>query len=98
MSSLNHPHPGQILMEDVVKPLNLSVNEAAKKFGMPPNYFSLVLNGKVGISSDLAIRLEMNGISTARFWVALQSEYDLEQTKKHKRPTTPRFVKDLSCD
>lgn len=81
MNKLNHPHPGTTLRDLVIEPLDLSVSEAAKQFSMSPDYFSLVLNGKAGISPDLAIRLEMAGISTARLWVELQSEYDLEQAK-----------------
>lgn len=46
--------------------------------------FSRVINAKAGISPDLAIRLETAGISSARFWIALQAEYDLEKAKQPK--------------
>lgn len=96
MSSLNHPHPGTTIRDLVIEPLGLSVTEAAKKLSMSRSALSRVLNGKAGISPDLAIRLEMAGISTARFWIALQSEYDLEQAKKHKQPTIMRLMEDVS--
>ena len=62
----NPPHPGELLREDVMAALGLSVTEAAERLGM-----SRVLNGKAGISPDLALRLERAGASTARMWLAM---------------------------
>jgi len=75
----NHPHPGEILREDVLEPLGLSVTEAATRLGMARVSLSRVLNGKAGISPDLAVRLERAGVSTARFWLNLLSNYKLQQ-------------------
>ncbi|AEC18772.1 virulence-associated protein, putative [Pusillimonas sp. T7-7] len=96
MSKLNHPHPGTTIRDQVIEPLGLSVSDAAERLGMSRTAFSRVLNGKAAISADLAIRLEMAGISTARFWVALQSEYDLEQAKQHKQPKVERLMEDIA--
>ena len=96
MSRLNHPHPGSTLRDQVIEPLQLSVSEAAQKLGMSRTALSRVLNGKAGISPDLAIRLEMAGISTARFWSALQTEYDLAQARQHKQPHVDRLMPDLA--
>jgi addiction module HigA family antidote len=74
MNVLNHPHPGETLRDQVIEPLHMTVSEAAQKLGMSRPALSRVLNGKAGISSDLAIRLEMAGISTARFWTSLQAQ------------------------
>lgn len=82
----NHPHPGELLKEDVITPLELSVKEAAERLGISRVSLSRVLNGKAGISPDLALRLEEAGISTARFWMSLQSNYELEQASKRDRP------------
>jgi addiction module HigA family antidote len=82
----NPPHPGETLKEDVLAPLGLSVKEAAERLGMSRVAFSRVLNGRSGISPDLAIRLEQAGVSTARFWVALQAQYDLAQALQHDQP------------
>lgn len=82
MDMMNHPHPGMILREEVLKPLNLSVGEAAEHLGMARASISRVVNGRSAISYDLAIRLEAAGVSTARFWTALQCEYDLEKARK----------------
>lgn len=92
MSKLNLPHPGTTIREQVIEPLGLSISEAAAKLGMSRTAFSRVLNGKAGISADLAIRLEMAGISTARFWMALQADYDLEIAKQRKQPDIERLA------
>lgn len=75
MNVLNHPHPGETLRDQVIEPLHMTVSEAAQKLGMSRPALSRVLNGKAGISPDLAIRLEMAGISTARFWTSLQAQH-----------------------
>lgn len=82
MDALNHPHPGTTLREEVIEPLHLTVTDAAEKLGVSRNAFSRVLNGHAAISVELAIRLEAAGISTARFWTALQCEYDLAKAQQ----------------
>ena len=82
----NPPHPGEMLREDVLLPLGLAVTEAAGRLGMSRVALSRVLNGRAGISPDLAIRLERAGISSARFWITLQAHYDLAQALKHDQP------------
>ena len=82
----NHPHPGELLKEDVLDPLGLSISEAAERLGMARGSLSRVVNGRTGISSDLAVRLERAGVSTARFWMTLQANYELEQATKRKQP------------
>lgn len=80
------PHPGEMIREDVIKPLNLSVTDAAKHFSMSRVAFSRVLNGHAAISPDLAIRLEMAGVSTARAWLAMQLNFDLARARAHPQP------------
>lgn len=82
----NPPHPGELLREDVLIPFGLAVTEAAGRLSMSRVALSRVLNGHAGISPDLAIRLERAGVSTARFWVTLQANYDLAQALKHDQP------------
>lgn len=82
----NHPHPGELLREDVIAPLGLAVTEAAERLGMSRVALSRVLNGRAGISPDLAIRLERAGVSTARFWMALQANYELSRALEHEQP------------
>lgn len=69
----SHPHPGELLREDVLVPLGIRVTDAAQRLGLARNTLSRIINGRTGISPDLAIRLELAGVGTARFWMALQT-------------------------
>ena len=82
----NHPHPGELLREDVLKPLAIEVAEAARRLGMSRSSLSRVLHGHNGISPDLAVRLERAGVSTARFWMNLQTNYELSQAEQRTQP------------
>lgn len=82
----NHPHPGELLREDVLLPLGIEVTDAAQRLGMSRTTLSRVINGRAGISPDLAIRLERAGVSTARFWMTLQTNYELAQAEQRKQP------------
>jgi antitoxin HigA-1 len=82
----NHPHPGEMLREDVLTPLGLGVTESAERLGVSRVTLSRVLNGRAGISPELALRLERAGVSTARFWITLQANYDLSQAMRRKLP------------
>jgi addiction module HigA family antidote len=82
----NHPHPGELLREDVLKPLGIGVTDAAERLGMSRVALSRILNGRAAISPDVAIRLERAGVSTARFWMTLQANYDLSQAAARKQP------------
>nr|MBH1358817.1 HigA family addiction module antidote protein [Stenotrophomonas maltophilia] len=82
----HHPHPGETINAMVFDPMDLSVTEAAERLAMSRVALSRVLNGKAGISPDLAIRLEMAGVSTAAFWMGLQSSYDLWLARQHEQP------------
>lgn len=82
----NPPHPGEVLREDVIAPLGLSVTDAADRLAMSRVALSRVLNGKAGISPDLAVRLEQAGAGTAQAWVAMQVNYDLWQALQHEQP------------
>ncbi len=83
----NPPHPGETLREDVLPALRLTVTQAASELGINRVTLSRVLNGKAGISIDLALRLEawLDGPS-AESWLKGQLAYDLWQAEQH-RPT-----------
>lgn len=72
-----HPHPGELLREDVLVPLGIEVTDAAQRLGIARTTLSRVINGNSGISPDLACRLELAGVSTARFWMTMQANYEL---------------------
>jgi addiction module HigA family antidote len=77
----NHPHPGEILREDVLLPLDIDVTDAAERLGVARSTLSRVLNGRSGISPVLALRLEKAGVSTAKFWMTLQTNYELSEVE-----------------
>lgn len=87
----NPPHPGELLRDEVIGALDLSVTEAASRLAMSRVALSRVLNGKAGISPDLAVRLEQAGASTARAWLAMQVNYDLWCAMQHKQPPVRRL-------
>lgn len=78
----NPPHPGELLREEVIVELGLSVTEVAERLGMSRVALSRVLNTRAAISPDLAIRLERAGVSTAKAWLTMQLNYDLAQALK----------------
>ena len=86
------PHPGLMIRNDVLEPLGLGVTAAAAKLGMSRVALSRVTNGRAGISPDLAIRLERAGISTARFWMTLQANYDLAAALRRTQPNVEKFA------
>lgn len=82
----NPPHPGETLREDVLPALGLSVTQAAKELGINRVTLSRILNGKAGISVDLALRLEawLDGPS-AESWLKGQLAHDLWQAEQRCR-------------
>lgn len=82
----NPPHPGELLREEVLGPLGIKVTEAAQRLGMSRTTPSRVIHGRAGISPDLAVRLERAGVSTARFWITLQANYELAQAEQRRQP------------
>jgi addiction module HigA family antidote len=85
-----------MLRELVFEPLKLTVTEAAEKLGVSRVTLSRVTNERAGISVELAIRLEKAGVSTARFWLNLQTNYELSKALKDQRrlKVTPLQVVD----
>jgi len=76
------PHPGEIIREDCLKPLNLTVKEAAEGLGITRKALSSILNGHAGISAQMALRLTQAFGSTPETWLAMQMQYDLWQAKQ----------------
>jgi addiction module HigA family antidote len=74
-------HPGELLREDVLGELGLSVAEAARRLGVSRVALSRVLHGHAGVTPALALRLEAAGVSSAEFWLRLQAAYDLAQAR-----------------
>jgi addiction module HigA family antidote len=81
MEMFNPPHPGEIIREDCLKPLELTVTEAALRLGVSRQSMSELINGRNGVSADMALRLEKAGWSTALSWLRNQAAYDLWQAR-----------------
>ena len=73
----NPPHPGQVIREFCVEPLNLTVTDAAKALGVTRKTLSTLLNGRAGISPEMAIRLSKVFGRTPEGWLRLQLQFDL---------------------
>ena len=73
----NPPHPGEVVREFCIKPLSLSVTEAAKGLGVSRTALSELLNGRRGISPEMAIRLSVAFGGSAESWITQQAQYDL---------------------
>lgn len=71
-------HPGEILCEDLMAPLGLSINRLARDLHVPVNRVSEIVNGRRGITADTALRLARYFGSTPELWLNLQSSYDLQ--------------------
>jgi antitoxin HigA-1 len=74
-------HPGEILYEDLMKPLGLSQNKLAEELGVDPGRINQIVTGRRGITADTALRLARHFGTTPEFWMNLQSRYDLEVAK-----------------
>ncbi len=75
----NPPHPGEILKYDYMEPLNLKVTSLAKSLHISRKSLSQIINGKAGISPDMAIRLSKAFQTTPIYWLGMQEEYALAQ-------------------
>ncbi len=84
----NPPHPGRVIKELCLDPLGLSVTEAAKGLGVSRKTLSAILNGRAGISPEMAVRLSIAFNTSSESWINQQSQYDLwhaEQGRKQLR-------------
>src|SRR5213080_2296859 len=86
----NPPHPGEILRTLCLEPLGITVTDAAQALGVSRKTLSSILNGRTGISPEMAVRLSIAFATTGESWLNQQTQYDLwhaEQTRKQLRVT-----------
>jgi addiction module HigA family antidote len=81
----NPPHPGEIIRELCLEPLELSVTEAAEGLGVSRKTLSAILNGHAGISPEMALRLSIAFDTTPESWLNQQNQYDLWRAKKARK-------------
>jgi len=95
----NPPHPGQSVRYDCIEPLGLTITEAADVLGVTRQTLNNLVNGKSGISADMAIRLAKAFGSDAETWLRLQMAYDLAQARQREgeikvKPVTRRKLQE----
>lgn len=82
MKRLRNIHPGEVLLEEFLKPMDLSQNAIARAIGVPPRRINEIVLGKRGITADTAIRLAKHLGTSEQFWMGLQADYDLEEARR----------------
>lgn len=85
MQMYNPPHPGEILKELCLEPLELTVTRAAEALGVSRKTLSAILNGRAGISPEMAIRLSMAFDTSAESWLNQQTQYDLWLARQNQQ-------------
>jgi addiction module HigA family antidote len=85
MKMHNPPHPGKVLRELCLEPLGLTVTDAAKALGVSRKTLSSILNGRAGVSPEMAVRLSIAFDTTAESWLNQQVQYDLWQAEQKRR-------------
>jgi len=85
MQMHNPPHPGEIIKELCLEPLGLTVTRAAEALGISRKTLSAILNGRAGISPEMAIRLSIAFDTSAESWLYQQTQYDLWLARQNQR-------------
>ena len=94
--SIPPPHPGETILEDILKPLGMSVNQLARALGVTAARLNDIVRGRRGITADTALRLARYLGTSAEFWLGLQLEYDLRVARQAKQKDIERAVRPRS--
>ena len=82
MKKLPNIHPGEVLLEEFLKPMDISQNRLARAMGVPPRRINEIVHGKRAVTAGTAIRLALALGTSAQLWMGLQADFDLEEAKK----------------
>jgi addiction module HigA family antidote len=93
MNILANVHPGEILLEEFLNPLEISAYRLSKDTDIPQTRISQIVKGKRRITADTALRLASYFGTTAKFWLGLQDDYDIEEEQKSKKEILIRIKK-----
>jgi len=85
MTKLKNIHPGEILMEEFLSPLGITAYKLSKDIGIPQTRVSEILKGNRRITADTAIRLSQYFGNSAKFWLGIQDDFDIEEELSLKR-------------
>lgn len=83
LKMLEPPHPGIVLKEEYLQPLNLTVTETAKRLNVGRQTISKILNGRSGISAEMSYRLSKLLATSPELWINMQTAYDRAQAKNN---------------
>lgn len=89
--------PGEILLEEFMKPLGISINALARDLDVPPNRISEIVNGKRSITADTALRLGKYFSVSPEIWLDLQSDYDIRMTQRTTWPDIEPHIRVLAA-
>jgi addiction module HigA family antidote len=90
------PHPGETIREDVLEPLQMSVNQLAKALGVTAARLNEIVRGRRGITADTAVRLARYLGTSPEVWLGLQLEYDLRMTQQKIQKEIERTIRPRS--
>lgn len=85
MNTLKNIHPGEVLQEEFLTPLGISAYRLAREISIPQTRISEILKGNRRITADTALRLSLFFGNSAKFWLGLQDDFDLEEERNAKR-------------
>ena len=86
-------HPGEILLEEFLVPMEISQNRLAREIGVPPRRINEIVHGKRAVSADTALRLARYFGTSETFWMGLQADYDLENARERLGERLDREVR-----
>ena len=84
MNMHNPPHPGEVIKELCLEPLGLTVTETAEALGVSRKTLSSIINGKAGVSPEMAVRLSIAFNTSSESWLNQQSQYDLWHAEQYR--------------
>lgn len=93
MTKRQPTHPGEIIRKDIIKPLGISITEAAQKLGVTRKTLSALLNGRAALSPDMAIRIGMATDTTPESWLFMQAKLDLWNAAHKEKKVEPLVKK-----
>ncbi len=85
MDKLKNIHPGEVLLEEFLKPLEVSAYRLSKETLIPQTRISEIIKGRRRITADTALRFSKFFGTSAKFWLNLQNDYDIEEVEENKR-------------
>ncbi len=85
MKKLKNIHPGEILQEEFLLPLEISAYKLSKDIGIPQTRVSAIIKGNRRITADTALRLSKYFGNSAKFWLGLQDDFDIEEERNQKK-------------